>query len=137
MMANIVATLVLSGLVLQAGAACSEEQMSYGETEYLYSCAPCHGLQGKGDGALADDLKKKPANLTVLAEKNGGEFPYYKVFAVIDGRYVVPGHGDREMPIWGRQFVEEDAKMYGPKGGEMLAQERIHKLTEYVSSLQR
>ena len=60
MTANIVATLALSGLVLQAGAACSEEQMSYGETEYLYSCAPCHGLQGKGDGALAGVLKKGP-----------------------------------------------------------------------------
>jgi mono/diheme cytochrome c family protein len=137
MTAKIVAALTLSGLVLQVGAACSEEQMSYGETEYRASCAPCHGLQGKGDGPLASVLTKRPANLTVLAERNGGEFPYFKVFAVIDGRYVVPGHGDREMPIWGRQFLEQDTKMYGPKGGEMLAQERIHKLTEYVSSLQR
>jgi mono/diheme cytochrome c family protein len=137
MMANIVATLALSGLVLQAGAACCEEQMSYGETEYLNSCAPCHGLRGKGDGVLASSLNKKPADLTVLAQRNGGEFPYSRVFAIIDGRYVVPGHGDREMPIWGRQFVEQDTKMYGPKSGEMLAQERIRELTEYVSSLQR
>ena len=48
---------------------------------------------------------KRPADLTRLAEKNDGRFPYSRVFAVIDGRYLVPAHGEREMPVWGRQFL--------------------------------
>ena len=26
------------------------EEMSYGQAEYLNSCAVCHGVEGKGDG---------------------------------------------------------------------------------------
>lgn len=117
--------------------AAGAQEMGYGQAEYRNSCAVCHGDRGKGDGPLAAELKTVPADLTSLAERNGGVFPYWRVFAVIDGRYVVPGHGDRDMPVWGRQFLEEDQRMYGPLGGEALTQERIHELAEHVQSLQR
>jgi mono/diheme cytochrome c family protein len=113
------------------------EEMSYGEAEYLNSCAVCHGFEGKGDGPLADELMKRPADLTRISQRNGGTFPYARVFAVIDGRYVVPGHGEREMPVWGRQFLVDDTDLYGPAGGEIVTTERIHQLTGYVQSLQR
>lgn len=115
----------------------SAQEMSYGEAEYLNSCAVCHGVEGKGDGPLGDELLKRPSDLTDLAARNGGAFPYSRVFAVIDGRYLVPGHGEREMPVWGRQFLEEDAKTYGPSGGEIVTTERIHNLAGYIESLQR
>lgn len=117
--------------------AASAQQMSYGQAEYLNSCAVCHGTEGKGNGPLRDLLVKQPADLTHLSARNGGNFPYSRVFAVIDGRYVVPGHGERDMPVWGRQFLEEDAKRYGPSGGEVVATERIHNLTSYIQTLQR
>jgi len=126
--------------LLQAGAVSAQqagEEMGYGEAEYLNSCAACHGERGIGNGPLAPALTTRPADLTGLAQKNGGEFPYYRVFAVIDGRYVVPGHGDREMPVWGQQFIEEDVKTYGPNGGEMVTTERIHELAAYIATLQR
>ncbi|EHK52527.1 c-type cytochrome [Allomesorhizobium alhagi] len=113
------------------------QEKSYGQVEYLNSCASCHGDSGKGDGPLAGELKTAPANLTRLAERNGGEFPYSHVFAVIDGRYVVPGHGDREMPVWGRRFLQGDWPIYGPVVGEAVTQERIHELARYVQALQR
>jgi mono/diheme cytochrome c family protein len=113
------------------------QEMSYGEAEYLNSCAVCHGSDAKGDGPLTDVLMKRPPDLTRLSERNGGRFPYQRVFAVIDGRYVVSGHGDRDMPVWGRQFLEEDAKVYGPSGGEIVTTERIHNLAGYIESLQR
>lgn len=131
---RVVATVAVLALTQSHGLA---QEMSYGETEYLNSCAVCHGRNGKGHGPLAADLVKQPADLTRLSERNGGEFPYNRIFAIIDGRYVVPGHGDREMPVWGRQFLEQDTKMYGPSGGEILTTERIHELTGYVQSLQR
>lgn len=124
--------------LLQAGSALAqEEEMSYGEAEYLNSCAVCHGERGIGNGPLAPALVTRPTDLTELSRKNGGEFPYYRVFAVIDGRYIVPGHGDRDMPVWGRQFVEEDARMFGPLGGELVTTDRIHALAEYVATLQQ
>lgn len=112
-------------------------EMPYGQAEFLNSCAACHGESGRGDGQIAGDLLKPPADLTILSRENDGAFPYYRVFAVIDGRYVVSGHGDREMPIWGRQFLEEDARTFGPNGGELITTERIHELTSYIESIQR
>jgi hypothetical protein len=62
-----------------------------------------------------------------------GEFPYWRVFSMIDGRYVVSGQGDREMPVWGQQFLEGDTQDYGTIGGPAVTTERIRQLTEYVS----
>lgn len=130
-------SLIAAAFAIVACGTAAAQEMSYGEAEYLNSCAVCHGAEGKGDGPLADELLKRPADLTRLAERNGGTFPYWRVFAVIDGRYIVPGHGDRDMPVWGRQFLEEDAKIYGPSGGEIVTTERIHNLAGYIQSLQR
>lgn len=111
--------------------------MPYGEAEFLNSCAACHGEDGRGAGPIAGDLLKPPTDLTLLTRGNDGAFPFYRVFAVIDGRYLVSGHGDREMPVWGRQFIEEDARMFGAQGGELITTERIHELTSYIESIQR
>lgn len=129
--------LIASLLAVAFFGAASAQEIGYGEAEFRDSCAVCHGPEGKGDGPLADELQTRPADLTRLAEKNGGEFPYYRVFAVIDGRYIVPGHGERDMPVWGRQFLDDDVKVYGPNGGEIVTTERIHELASYVQSLQR
>jgi mono/diheme cytochrome c family protein len=128
------ATAVVLATAWNAAAA---QEMSYGEAEYLNSCAVCHGLEGKGDGPLGDVLMKRPADLTRISQRNGGTFPYTRIFAVIDGRYAVPSHGEREMPVWGRQFFDDDQRLYGPSGGEIVTTERIHELAGYVQSLQR
>ena len=127
---------VLASVVLASGAAAAED-MSYGEAEYLNSCAVCHGFEGKGDGPLGDELRTRPADLTTLSKRNGGQFPYYRVLAVIDGRAVVAAHGERDMPVWGMQFLDDDVKVYGPNGGEIVTTERIHGLAGYLISLQR
>ncbi|MGB3390416.1 MAG: cytochrome c [Pseudaminobacter sp.] len=129
--------LIASLLAVAFFDAASAQETGYGEAEFRDSCAVCHGPEGEGDGPLADELQTRPADLTRLADKNGGEFPYYRVFAVIDGRYIVPGHGERDMPVWGRQFLDDDVKVYGPNGGEIVTTERIHELASYVQSLQR
>ncbi|RUX28829.1 c-type cytochrome [Mesorhizobium sp. M7A.F.Ca.US.011.01.1.1] len=129
--------LLVLALATMACEASRAQEMSYGEAEYLNSCAVCHGLDGKGDGPLRDLLTKRPADLTHLSKLNGGTFPYSRVFATIDGRYAVPSHGDREMPVWGRQFLEQDEKLYGHSGGEVVTTERIHNLASYIETLQQ
>lgn len=131
----IVASTLALGLV--PAAAQDIQEMDYGAAEYLNSCAACHGTRGMGNGPLAPELRTPPADLTVLSDANGGAFPYWRVFAVIDGRYVVPGHGERDMPVWGRQFLEDDARTFGPNAGEIVTSERIHALAGYIETLQR
>src|SRR4029079_15712053 len=130
-------SMILGLLIISFPGAAAAAQMSYGEAEYLNSCAVCHGLEGKGDGPLGDELVRRPADLTTINRRNGGTFPYAHVYAVIDGRYAVPSHGERDMPVWGRQFLEDDAKLFGPAGGEIVTSERIHNLAGYVQTLQR
>ena len=107
-------------IFLAAGPSAGAQEMTYGQAEFLNSCAACHGTDGRGDGPMAEVLNTPPADLTRIAERNGGSFPYWKVFATIDGRYIVPGHGERDMPVWGRQFIDEDVATYGPSGGEIV-----------------
>lgn len=92
-------------------------------------CAPCHGLDGKGDGPAAAALKKKPADLTQLAEKNKGKFPSAHVYAILK-QADSPVHGSKEMPIWGTLFSSvsnSDAEVHM----------RITNLVNYVQTLQK
>lgn len=49
-------------------------------------CAVCHGTEAKGDGPAAVALRVKPANLTLIAQKNGSKFPEIKVQSDPRGR---------------------------------------------------
>lgn len=109
-----------------------------GSKEYRISCLNCHGVGGKGGGPMAELLKKKPSDLTMLAKKNKGEYPFMRVYQTIDGRVVVPGHGDRKMPIWGKRYLEEDYQRYRTDfGGEDVVRGRILQLVYYVQTLQQ
>jgi hypothetical protein len=105
--------------------------------EYQVSCQVCHGVAGAGDGPMASELKTKPSDLTTLSRKNGGEFPFLKVFQVIDGRQSIPAHGARPMPVWGMRYQEEVGEKYGPYGGEAAVRARVLELVYYLQSIQK
>ena len=68
--------LMVAGVTIGLTASGWAEEVDAGKAEYLSSCAPCHGADGKGKGPLsANKLKTKPADLTALAKKNNGVFP--------------------------------------------------------------
>ena len=104
--------------------------------EYRTSCQVCHGARGKGDGPMASALKVKPIDLTKLEQANDFKFPFLKVFQTIDGRTMIPAHGTRDMPVWGRRYVEDIGDKYGPYGGEAAVRARVLELVYYVQSLQ-
>ena len=79
-----------------------------GRDTFLRYCASCHGPEGRGNGPLAASLTKPPADLTQLAEKNGGRFDEHAVLEVIDGRRKLAAHGTRDMPVWGAVFEEQE-----------------------------
>jgi mono/diheme cytochrome c family protein len=98
-----------------------------GSEMYRTYCAVCHGLDGKGDGPAAAALKRMPPDLTLLAKKNGGDFPTFRVSNIITGYTAYAAHGSREMPMWGYAFRENDA----------MVKLRIHNLIQYLGSLQQ
>ena len=101
-----------------------------GEEMYASYCAACHGRDGKGSGPAAGALKVLPADLTVLARKNGGKYPALKVSSIIRGEDVIASHGSRDMPIWGRLFWS----ISGGNDGEVL--QRVVNLNRHLESLQ-
>ncbi len=140
-----VAAVVLAGLSLPVLAAGEEEgaedQYEQGALDFLSYCAPCHGRSGEGNGPVAAELVKKPADLTTIARRNGGIFPQDAVRKRIDGRALPPAHGTSDMPVWGYWFklqanaagmLQEDQV-----DAEAEVKERIDRLVDYLVSIQK
>jgi mono/diheme cytochrome c family protein len=130
----VTASLLVGGSVLAA-----DKLIDVGKGEYNAACASCHGLQGKGDGPAADQMKTKAPDITGLAKANNGVFPFDKVYQIIDGRAEIKAHGSREMPIWGAAFRRQTSVYFENYAGdpESGARSRILALTEYVYRLQQ
>lgn len=106
-----IAILILVFLPFSIHANDNEEEFPMlGAVEFEYSCSICHGFQGKGNGVMADSLKTKPSDLTMLTKNNHGHFPFTRVYQVIEGSPRVGVHGSREMPVWGDRYRKEAEK---------------------------
>jgi len=93
-------------------------------------CASCHGLDGRGDGPVAFDLRTRPPDLTTLARREGGVFPREQVAAFVEGTNRLSlTHGSSEMPVWGRTFR-------GLESSDARTRARLANLVAYVESLQ-
>ena len=103
-----------------------------GSSVFRTYCAACHGESGRGDGAVAQFLKRKPADLTRIAERNKGTYPAERVFQMIDGRQVVKAHGDSQMPVWGDAFAKSTTD-----SDERAVKAKIDALVEYLESIQQ
>jgi mono/diheme cytochrome c family protein len=116
----------------------AEPAKSLGRTEYDGHCAVCHGEKASGFGAFGGMMTGQVPDLTTLSKRNGGVFPFERVYQTIDGSYVLKGHGTREMPIWGQRYRVEAARYYAdtPYDERVFVRARILALTEYLSTLQ-
>jgi mono/diheme cytochrome c family protein len=120
-MANAGTTVVvIAAFAFVFGRQVAAEALDPGKAEYHSSCASCHGIDGKGNGPVSADLKVPPSDLTVLARKNNGVFPFYSVYEIIDGRKAVIAHGTRDMPIWGDRYAPEPTKGLIPRPSENI-----------------
>ena len=109
-----------------------------GQTEYMIACAGCHGESAKGDGPIAGLIEIETPDLTGLAQRAGGTFPYEQIVLVVDGRNEIRAHGS-EMPVWGdRYFVSAMVSdSLDPQQGDMVARGRVLALANYLSSIQQ
>jgi mono/diheme cytochrome c family protein len=109
-------------------------KVTTGMLEYRRHCAPCHGLNGKGDGPVAAVLTKKPTDLTQIAKGHAGTFPEDWVGKYIDGSDMIPAHGTSEMPIWGLEFSRGTPGL--TKRMQHEVDTRIRLLVDYIKSIQ-
>ncbi len=139
MKSAVVAGLIVGGLAAASGAG---QQRSSDQPRSLLSpslagqdvfgsyCAPCHGRDGTGHGPVATALKTAPANLTLLARRNGGTYPQAAVEAfVTNGKGTIDAHGSSDMPIWGPTFRALEPS-------DRLVKVRIKSVVDYVGSIQ-
>lgn len=128
--------LLLIAAIASAGRSVDQTQlpptyMPSGEQTYKQYCAACHGADAKGDGPLASVLKTLPPDLTTLAKRHLGKFPYDYVANVLEFGPGVSAHGSSDMPTWGPIF------RYFDKQNERVVRQRIKNLCNYLASLQR
>jgi len=111
-----------------------KEVISAGQLEYQQYCVSCHGAEGRGNGPTASILTVKPADLTQLSKTHGGQFPFWQMYLIIDGRAPTPikGHGTPEMPVWGKQFQMEESGA----AGSAQTRGKILQLVYYLQSIQ-
>ena len=101
-----------------------------GKQMYANYCAPCHGVDGKGQGPVASALKTPPSDLTVLSRNNHGKFPDTHIVTVLQNGTQISSHGTAEMPVWGPIL----GKMDQTNSQDRLL--RISNLSRYLETLQ-
>jgi mono/diheme cytochrome c family protein len=119
----------LNGQGRPAVALPAEADLLTGSISFDLYCASCHGRSGQGNGPAASSLRTAPADLTLLARRNGGTFPRERLAATIDGTSGSATHGSPDMPVWGPTFRALDAD--GREEG------RLRNLVAFIESIQR
>ena len=132
---SVVSCFILLGLGGGVSPAQESDVVELGKREFQRSCATCHGVDATGNGPAAAALLVKPADLTQLAKHHGGVFLFWRTYEKISGQdeQRIPGHGTREMPIWGERF------RFAPQASEdqkTSVRGRILSLVHYLQSIQ-
>lgn len=98
-----------TGMVLAGLVACAPVSMPEPEEGFAFyadNCASCHGGDGRGGGPASSGLSPRPADLTVLARANGGQFPTARALSYIYGD-PEQGHLARVMPQFGGAMADD------------------------------
>lgn len=111
-------------------------EVKAGEQEYMTHCAMCHGETAMGEGPLSELMKEGVPGLVGLAAANDGEFPWFEVFKIVDGRGGLRGHGSA-MPVWGDHFSLSAREEFGVHGAEVVIRGRVAVLVDYLGSIQQ
>ena len=84
----------------------------------------------KGRGPARSSLKIPAGDLTTLAKRHGGDFPYDYVSNILRFGPGVAAHGSSDMPTWGPIF------QYMDNYNQATVLKRIKNLCDYLASLQ-
>lgn len=120
---------VRAGGPVQVNAQASLDSLSSGRAIFTQFCAPCHGPNGKGDGAVGAYLLRPPSDVTQLRRQNNGVFPQadLEVALLATSREETGRVLGREEVLWGPLFLS-----FGPEA----ARTRVADLIAYLESVQ-
>lgn len=123
--------------MMVAAQSAGTQRFDFGQQEFQSRCSSCHGRDGKGNGPIADLLRKSPPDLTLLSRSNGGIFPMSRVYDSIVGDGV-QAHGSRDMPVWGQVYRLRAGEHYAdtPYDAEAYVRIRVLAVVEYINRLQ-
>jgi mono/diheme cytochrome c family protein len=94
---------------------------------YARLCTACHGPTGEGDGPLADTTKRPVADLSRMAERNGGEFPRERVLTQLNDSRTQRISGMPAMRLKFRELGTDQART------KII----FNRLADYVGTLQK
>jgi mono/diheme cytochrome c family protein len=121
----------LSGAPGQEALSPESRWVERGKALYQVYCTGCHGESLAGDGSAARGLETRPSDLTRIAIRHGGEFPFPDVYRAIAG--FDDTHVKRDMPGWGFAFQELDSDV----NQQDQVRGRILQLVYYLESVQK
>jgi mono/diheme cytochrome c family protein len=101
-----------------------------GKVMFTSYCAPCHGIDGKGNGPAAPALKTPASDLTVLSRNNHGKFPDTHIVSILQFGMEMRAHGSAQMPVWGP--ILGKMNQTNPQEKQL----RISNLSRYLETLQ-
>jgi hypothetical protein len=78
-------------------------------------------------------LRPTTTDLTQLAKRHGGTFPYQLAKESIDGRKHIAAHGDSAMPVWGEVFTGDTALTLSAPAE---VRGKVQLITNYVATIQ-
>jgi len=78
-------------------------------------------------------LRPKPPDLTQLAKKAEGKFPFMSTMQAIDGTTTLRAHGDPLMPVWGESLR---AEAQDSMNRQVRVKGQLMLITTYLESIQ-
>jgi len=125
---------IWSMLALVGLSACVEAPAELGRQIYLAYCTASHGGDGRGGGAIANELPVAPPDLTRLTAENGGVFPSSRVMAKI---YGYPGdYPIQVMPEFGPLLEGPSVRWIDETGAPIETPRALIQLRDYLVSIQ-
>lgn len=113
----------------------SAQDAERGRNLFLDHCATCHGREAQGDGPMSGLLSIPPADLSILAFRNGGTFPVASIVRRIDGESEVLAHGG-PMPLFGLVLQGPSGIVVSKDGSEVIASEAIVDIVTWLEEIQ-
>lgn len=107
----------------------AKDSLASGRATFTQFCAPCHGPNGKGNGAVASYLLRTPSDVTQLRRRYNGVFPQADLEAALlaTSRDQTRGVLGREEVLWGPLFLS-----FGPEAARV----RVAGLLAFLESVQ-
>jgi len=128
--------LILTAVLATPAMADQVATAGQGRAVYLAACASCHGEEGRGDGPMSMLLTLPVPDLTAIAARRDGRFPWLTIVHIVDGRSGLRGHGG-SMPIFGAYFQGDTAAADAPDGSPVITSGRVLAVVDYLATIQQ